>query len=184
MSPHDRRTARLASQARADAKRVDYDDLDWYEDDWAYFEPLTDLDDYDEDESLDETYFGECQVVGEPRKQFLEPVWPPTEDVKEFLEALWSFEDERRQALQVKAATKNVLRPLNHDLFEKITRDNFAEIDAEVTAGAEAMRSMLRELAEARFVWVMDRRYNPAEELRDEYPQRYRSELGRDADWW
>jgi hypothetical protein len=171
------RNARLASNARADAKRVYDDDLDCYYDDWAYFEPLTDLDDYPDSDDMDDTYFGECDVriVGEPRKQFLEPVWPPTDDVKEYLEALWSFEDARRQALEVKAATKNVLAKLDFDMFEKITRDHFAEIDAKVSAGAEEMRTMLRELEESRFVWVRSYEhcwYNPGNP-QDECPRRY-----------
>lgn len=194
MTPYDRqRNARLASNARRAAKRIDHDDLDCYYDDWAYFEPLTDVDDYPEESSdYDDYDEGECDVraVGE-HEQYVEPAWPLTDDVKECLEALWSFEDARRQALQVKATTKNVIltgqKSLNQDLFEKITRDYFAEIDAEVSACAEAMRTRLRELAESRFVLVPSyehRWYNPAEDLPDEYPQRYRSAIGCNADWW
>lgn len=193
------RNARLARNARAEAKRVYEDDMDYY-DDWAYFEPLTDMADYPDSESEDdETYYGECdvRVVG-THKQYVEPVWPLTDDAKEYLEALWSFEDARRQALAVKAATKSVLmspsvperKALDHDVFELVTRDHFADIDAQVSTGAEEMRTMLRELEESRFVWVKSyehRWYNPADDLSDlsdEYPQRYRSDIGGCADWW
>ena len=163
------RDTRLASNARADAKRVCLDDLDFYYDDCAYFEPLTDMDDYpdsDCESEIEETWFGEYNYVyGKPCKQLVEPVWPPTDDVKDYLDDLWSFEDARRQALEFKAATKTALKALPRDVFDKIAAAVFQELDAEVAARAESVRSALEA---TRYAWVTPRTkqwYNPAVDL-------------------
>jgi hypothetical protein len=167
------RNARLASNARADAKRVCLDDLDCYYDDCAYFEPLTDMDDYpdsDDEYDYDETYYGECSYegYGTQYKQLVEPVWPPTDDVKDYLDDLWSFEDARRQALEFKAATKTALKALPKDVIDKIAAAVFQELDAEVAAKAESVRSALEA---TKYVWVtprVERWYNPAADLSDD----------------
>jgi hypothetical protein len=186
MSPYDRqRNARLASNARADAKRVDHDDLDCYEDDWAYYEPLTDVDSYP-DEDYDPTYYGECNYeFGEPRKQLAEPVWPPTEAVKEYLEALWSLEDARRQALGVKAAAKSALTFLPKDVTQKTTDAVFVELDAEIATRAKLVGSVLEQ---SRYEWVtprVERWYNPAADLPDEFdPREYKAANNGYVDWY
>jgi hypothetical protein len=161
------RNARLARNARADAKRVFEDDMDYY-DDMAYFEPLTDMADYP-DSDYDETYYGECSYErGTPYKQLVEPVWPPTDDVKAYLDDLWSFEDARRQALAFKAATKFALKALPKDVIDKIVASVFQELDAEVASRAESVRSALED---TKYVWVtprVERWYNPAASLPDD----------------
>jgi hypothetical protein len=123
------------------AKRADYYDYDY---DLGCYDCYCDDDD-DEDEDFEETHFGEYNVlrVGTPCQTYLEPVYPPTKDVKECLTALWSYEDTRREAVKAKALVKTVVGDFD---------DAFAVIDAEVRRQSKAVAALLRVLVESRFV--------------------------------
>lgn len=118
----------------------------------------------DAESEIEETWFGEChQVFSGYRKVTLEPTYPPTSNMKHYLDALWKFEEERRRALEVKAAVKSVLRRLPTDILDRICVKVSRHLElqqavraAELSAARDA--ALYKTEAVYREIW-----YNPAE---------------------
>jgi len=120
--------------------------------------------DHESEPDIDESWYGECNLVFSGyRKVALEPTYPPAPNVKQYLEALWRFEDDRRRALEVKAAVKSVLRRLPTDVADRICESVSHHLElqlavkaAELSAARDA--ALYKIEAVYRQVW-----HNPAE---------------------
>ena len=113
----------------------------------------------------EETWHGECNLVFSGyRKVTLEPTYPPAPNVKQYLEALWRFEDDRRRALEVKAAVKSVLRRLPADVADRICESVSRRLELQLAVKAAQLSAardaaLYKSEAVYRQVW-----HNPAED--------------------
>ena len=128
------RNARLARNARADAKRAEIVFADVSDDE----SDCGDVPDCDGEPSLR----ADADVIS--LKFDVAPEYPPSRQVKDYLDAAWAFEDARRRAAAVKAASKNRLsKVLPREIVEPILDQVCSSIEADLSARSTLVEAAL-----------------------------------------